>query len=511
MDTERPQTSPSGSRLEQFREGWEMALSVGAIGIWEWYFDSGELTWSDGQYEIYEIPQKTPVTFADFVERIHPEDRARFENEIDRVISKGVRLDSQFRLQTPSRKTKWVRIVGSVDLDPAGEPIKILGLSSDISELVKMKVHAKKQQEFIQTILDAIPDPVFVKDESLKYIYGNREFDRMMGTTRDNYLHKCDLDFFPEDQAAIFRQYDQMVMQDLRPTENEEYIRNPQTGADITAITKKTPCITPNGDKILVGVIRDITHRKTLEQDLEIARAREIEQSRLAALGQMAGGIAHEINNPLTIVHGRAQVMLDKLKRKKAVSEEEMISIFELIVGQSERIARVVRGMRNCIRGDSDEVFTRIKVADIVEDALGVCQEKFRDHEIEIVKELESGDAIQLSGNRTALSQILINLLGNAFDALNEARVDNPQIHIETKILETNLELRVWDNGPGVPPGFETKIMQPFFTTKETGKGTGLGLHISLNIAKEHGGELLLDRKKSDSCFLLKLPFKHVN
>lgn len=511
MDFTRSQTIPSGSRLEQFREGWEMALSFGAVGIWEWYFDSGELIWSDGQYEIFEIPTKTPVTFANLVERIHPDDRGRFEYEIDRVITKSTRLDAQYRLKTPSGKTKWIRIVGSVDLDESKNPYKLLGLSSDISEFVKIKAQARKQREFIQTILDAIPDPVFVKDDSLRFIYGNREFDRLMGSNRESYIHKSDSDFFPAEQAAVFKKYDQMVMEELHPTENEERIRNPVTGADLVSITKKTPCVTPDGDKILVGVIRDITHRKALEQDLETARAREVEQSRLAALGQMAGGIAHEINNPLTIIHGRAQVTLDKLKRKRAITNEELVSVFELIVNHSDRISRVVRGMTNCIRGDSDEMFSRLKVSDIVDDALGVCQEKFRDHEISIVTKIAPGDSIQLSGNRTALSQVLINLLGNAFDALSESQVSNPQINIETKILESNLELRVWDNGPGVPEGFETKIMQPFFTTKETGKGTGLGLHISLTIAKEHGGELLLDRNISNSCFLLRLPFKHIN
>lgn len=227
-----------------------------------------------------------------------------------------------------------------------------------------------------------------------------------------------------------------------------------------------------------------------------------VQTSKMAALGEMAGGIAHEINSPLSIIIGNIDLVRAKLSGEKQI-DEKINQLLGKVETTSFRIARIIQGLLNFSREASQDVFEVTDIREIISESLNLCSEKFKSNHILLIADY-APTPIRVACQKVQITQILINLLNNAFDACHG--VKNPEVKISAAVDENYAVISVIDNGPGVPPELESKIMQPFFTTKPVGSGTGLGLSISLGIANKHNGFLYLDRNVSASCFVLKLP-----
>lgn len=227
-----------------------------------------------------------------------------------------------------------------------------------------------------------------------------------------------------------------------------------------------------------------------------------IQNSKMAALGQMSSGISHEINTPLAIItNSSEQIELftaDTEKNKTAIHAS-----LEKINKAVSRISRIVQGLHNFSQGDSSEVFSRVDAREIITDACELYSEKFRTGGVELTCSLPEQPVMAFC-QRVQLIQLLSNLLLNAYDDCSKH--PQPKINVTLTTDNSDIKISVSDSGPGVPKAIENQIMQPFFTTKDIGQGTGLGLSIALGIARSNNGELYLDRAVSPSCFTLKIP-----
>lgn len=255
----------------------------------------------------------------------------------------------------------------------------------------------------------------------------------------------------------------------------------------------------------LLVMALDVTERRQLEAQLEGERARVAFSSKMATLGEMAGGIAHEINNPVTIIDGYAtqlsvwvdQEPFDKLRVKvqaKKISDTVM------------RIARIVRGLRTFSRDGTHDPLQRTEIRSLVEDTLGLCTEKFRINDIKLFTPTAADMALAIDCRPTELSQVLLNLLFNAKDAVSD--LAEKWVKLEIVDVSDFIELSVTDSGRGIPLEIRERMMQPFFTTKDVGQGTGLGLSISRGIVEAHGGRLYYDEKSPNTRFVVVIP-KH--
>lgn len=239
---------------------------------------------------------------------------------------------------------------------------------------------------------------------------------------------------------------------------------------------------------------------------LEIERQKSIGSAKMAALGEMSSGIAHEINNPLAILQGNISLMRRELQNFPEVNdkfEKKLNSIDSTI----QRISKIIKGLKDFSR---DSVFDDSNIEEItgiqlLENTLAFCQTRFINHNVQLIYDLNNWN-YKFRGQPTQLSQVLLNLLNNSFDAIEGQ--DIKTIRLDFKKMPGYFEISVSDNGPGIPDSLRDKIMQPFFTTKEVGKGTGLGLSISQGIMKKHGGELICLKKDQGAEFVLKLPLE---
>lgn len=236
-------------------------------------------------------------------------------------------------------------------------------------------------------------------------------------------------------------------------------------------------------------------------------REREIKAiaqvGKFAAIGQLAGGIAHEINNPVAIIRGKAQMILEhqkKLGQLDVFVERHLTAIIQT----THRISQITHGMLSLSRADSAEK-TRFDVKMAIQDTISMCHDSMAKHGIKIVNNVKSMDGELISlGSKGHFQQALMNLFTNARDALLEQpQQKEPWIRVEATLLPKGIAIDISDNGPGVPAAIAERIMDPFFTTKEVGKGTGLGLSLSKTLVEAQGGQLILVNLKSPTVFRL--------
>lgn len=237
-------------------------------------------------------------------------------------------------------------------------------------------------------------------------------------------------------------------------------------------------------------------------QNERAARSQAIGASKLSALGEMAGGIAYEINDPLTIVKTTASQMRDVLG--DAELDKPLLKSMTLAIEEATgRMARVVEGMRVVARQGSRDPVRPVQVLNLVEQTLGLCREKLKSRGVELRVE-GIPESLQFEGRVVELSQTLVNLLNNACDAVQHGK--NPWIRITAREGEDHVDLWVDDSGPGVPEEIRGRVFQAFFTTKD--RSAGLGLAVSLGAVQGLGGDLSIDPSRGCSSFRIRMPKK---
>lgn len=248
-------------------------------------------------------------------------------------------------------------------------------------------------------------------------------------------------------------------------------------------------------------VCRDVTDRKNLEKSLDKQKMQMAASAKLAALGEMASGIAHEINNPLSIIQGRSQI-LNELARRDLLDKAAVVKSATVIEATCNRVAKIVRGLRTFARDGELDPFERVTLNDILQDTLLLCSERLHYAQIEL--SVSCPETLLIACRPVHISQVLLNLINNAHDAIQE--LPEKWIRIEVIDLKDSYELHVTDSGNGISPALGESIMRPFFTTKDIGKGSGLGLSISRGIIESHFGTLTIDHDCRNTRFIAHLP-----
>lgn len=227
--------------------------------------------------------------------------------------------------------------------------------------------------------------------------------------------------------------------------------------------------------------------------------------AKMSALGEMAGGIAHEINSPLAIITVRAN-QLERLQQRGTLTPEMIGQESKLIADTAKRIGGIIKGLRTFAREGEKDPFEVVTVESVIKDALILCQTRFESHSV-------SMELLGFEGNPTIecrpvqIGQVVLNLLNNSFDAVHQ--LAKKWVRLELRHTAASVELSITDSGNGIQGHIRGRIMEPFFTTKEVGKGTGLGLSISKGIIENHGGKLELDTSSPNTRFVITLPRRH--
>lgn len=316
-------------------------------------------------------------------------------------------------------------------------------------------------------------------------------------------LHPADLSppFQPDGSISVDKA-DLMIKKVIKEGRNFfEWTHRNSLGEDF-------PCevllslINIHGKKYVQASVRNISERVRFQKELDEARIQQMNAARLASLGEMAGGIAHEINNPMAIIRSQTELLLNSLARHGEIEKESLQKGLERIITTSDRISRIIKGLKLISRDSSDDPLISTNLVSLINETIGMCEERLRDQQIDF--KFESEEAELFVPCRSAeIAQVILNLLNNSVDAI--AGRPNRWIKIFLSRGHNQAVIKVVDSGEGIPFDIADKITLPFYTTKEVGKGTGLGLSITKRIIEKHKGEFYLDFAASNTTFVIRL------
>jgi len=416
---------------------------------------------------------------------------------------------------------------------------------------------ARETEAVYHSLVETLPQSFLRKDLEGRFTFANQRFCDELGHPREQIVGKTDFDFFPKTLADKYRSDDHWVVESGRVLDIVEQHVTPR-GETLHVQVMKTPLYAADGGLIgIQAIFWDVTARIRAEEQLReknaelegLARSEHmahealkqaqsllVQNEKLASLGQLVAGVAHEINNPLAFVSNNVAVLERDLRdllrlietyRKEdgkpepdAALAAERCEILEridleycldnfprLIERTREglrRIERIVKELRLFARVDEGE-WNEVDLNPGIESSINMVKGYARKKGVQIVMDLGALPAVRCRAAR--IHQVVLNLLTNAIDACGE----NGQVTVRTETEADALGVRIDidDNGLGIPPEIRDRIFDPFFTTKPLGQGTGLGLSISYGIIQEHNGRIEVQSTVGyGSCFSVHLPIE---
>lgn len=372
--------------------------------------------------------------------------------------------------------------------------------------------------KILDLLFDHLPLAMFAKDpkNEFRIIHWNKHAEDLWRIKKEDAIGKMDIEFFSPDSARFFYEMDVRTMQQKKVVFIErEMIENATIGRRWLR-TWKIPVFDPKtGEPLyLLGVSQDITelveseHQKEHAEQVMVTQREKLSQaSRLAALGEMSGGVAHEINSPLGVISLHAEVALSLLDQQDVPMEnirQHLLKIQETTF----RIAKIVQTMKSVARNSSSDQFEWVSCGALLDDLIALSQHRLRHLGVRVNRK-NIPASLNLHCRSVQISQVFLNLLNNSIDAVQ--KLEERWAEIECVDREDEwIEFRFVDSGRGLPEEVRGRLFDTFFTTKGSKEGTGLGLSISKGILQSHGGDLFLDPSGPHTTFVILFPKRRI-
>ncbi|HLE10528.1 MAG: hypothetical protein A2504_14310 [Bdellovibrionales bacterium RIFOXYD12_FULL_39_22] len=399
-------------------------------------------------------------------------------------------------------KERKVELHGFPILDSHHEVSLVVEYAIDVTEAVLSKQDLIAKSQMLRETFENAPDAiVWIDVFSAEIINCNHAACRLLEQGLDEIINRDFHFMFPENRQDIYRPiFNEMLEKNMKEVEVEIVT----SGGEIKYCSMSTAVIMLQGKLIFQGIIRDNTEKKKAEKEKEVFNQKIYVASKMASLGELASGVGHEINNPLTVLKGYNKVIAGKLE-KRGVEADEVLKIVKVQGEMIERIAEIVNTLRGYSHANEGAP-TRVSIAMAVDGAVKLLKNIYQKENVQI--ELgEISKKIEVMGHQGKIQQIIVNLLSNAKDAILE-KGPSGKTKIEVVLKGERVWVVVTDSGKGVSQEDRKKIFDSFYTTKPKGKGTGLGLSISADLAHQMSGKLFLNEKHegSGAQFILEFP-----
>lgn len=400
-------------------------------------------------------------------------------------------VDPNDRIQDPFWKT-MLETIAALTADALYRSKESMHLKVSNAELEARLWEITNSRNTLRSLFDSIPSSVYIIDRYYTILAINRARSQRAGLIPQDLVgKKCYEALYKRSEPCP----DCQVLETLQSAKITN--RNKREWIDqekyyVWDITSFPVNEYSNGPHQAILFEEDVTEKRGLEADL-------IQSEKLAAIGQLAAGVAHEINNPLAAVIANAQI----LKREFRDMDPELNETIQLIEMAGMRAAQVVNNLLEIARRDSTYEFETFSLNENILSAVSLVRHELAKRSIQLTLNLAE-DLPEIIASRNHLQGVWINLLVNAMDA-----IDHPEgnITITTEYVDKSFKVTIQDNGHGIPKEHLTRIFEPFYTTKVVGRGTGLGLSLCLRVVKEHDGNLVVDSALNEGTkFYIYLP-----
>lgn len=480
-------------------ERFTLATKGANEGLFDWNLNTGEVFFSDQLRKIIGTRlENSPKGLFKWLRIIAPADGKVVREALRRFRhNRNINtINIEYRVADKNGTRRWLHTKAVAMRQPEnGKIIRLVGSTSDVTARKQSEVALRASEARFRSITEAHPVPVMIvglKESAV--LYASPGAEHLLGVPHDMIIHAL-LDRFlaPEAREDLWK-----AMQEGNDVDLKEVVLNRADGSTLPAALSARRINYQNEAAMVIGLY-DLTERNRAAA--QIAKQEEaLQQSeKMAALGGLLAGVAHELNNPLSVVLGQATLLTEGAQEPKVVARAE--KIFKA----ADRCSRIVKSFLALARRKEPER-KRVGLNNLIQASLELLGFQLRTENIETVLELEAA-LPEINGDPDQLTQVFTNLILNAAQAM-QGWAGRRRIAIRSwHTQENHVMVSIADTGPGVPQEIRTRIFEPFFTTKGNKGGTGVGLSLCLNIIESHGGRVLLsDTDGGGATFTLELP-----
>ena len=456
------------------------AQELSGVGYWHVdLLDNNKLYWSENVFKIHGIePSDQMPTVEQAIAHYHPDDRLTVQENVQAAALNGSDFEFDLRIVQHSGDIRYVSSVGECLKDEQGNVIALFGVLKDITQFKEKELEQARESHFNEIILNSIPDVVFVKDEESRIERGNDAFMSFYPPEkRDRVIGYTTVEEYPEHQAADFLEQDRIALKQGK-SEIIEKVDFPD-GRSRTLFTKKVGFTDPSGDRHLLGVSRDITDMKRIEEELIQSN---LELERFAFLA------SHDLQEPLRMVSEFTKLLQEE--HGASLPDGDAQKYMEFIVNGAERMQNLIRDILDYSRaGDKYEKFERFDANDQVRDALTNLDFVINETKADV----DVGELPSIYAHPFGFMRVIQNLIGNALKYQNPDQ--SPEINVTCKEEQDEWVFSVQDNGIGIKPEDCENIFTLFkrLHHKSEYSGTGVGLAICKKIVESFSGKLWVE------------------
>ncbi|MBW1915879.1 MAG: PAS domain S-box protein [Deltaproteobacteria bacterium] len=367
----------------------------------------------------------------------------------------------------------------------SGEIVAAIEMNLDVTPYKQLEYKLKRSEEKYRAIFNNIPNPVFVLDfDTLEILDCNHRVNAVYGYTAHEIISRSFMDFFHSDEDNEVRAKEISSKTTIHQAKHRD-----KTGRMIYVDIWISPSEYPE-KKVLLVTTSDITERLETEHQL-------IQAGKMATLGEMATGVAHELNQPLSVIKTASSFIIKKIRKNEKIEDKHLSSMLFKVDSNVDRASNIITHMRQFAR-KSDMDMEKVQINEVLENSFEIFSQQLKIRGIRLVW-LPEDSLPRIMADPSRLEQVFINLLVNARDAIEQKwekqgyNTTDDEIKIQTKSEGDRAIVEVSDTGTGISETISEKLFEPFFTTKEVGKGTGLGLSISYGIIKKCRGDITVE------------------
>ncbi|MFT4802319.1 MAG: PAS domain S-box-containing protein [Flavobacteriaceae bacterium] len=480
-------------------------------GSWRQNISTGHILWSDEMYKIFGLDKNLQKQnlLDELVKAIHPNDKNKVEKVLSRTIKDDIFRVMDYRIIRTDGSVRWVHAQWGPEYDDSGRLKAQFGFLQDLTEQKINENALRESEKMYRTLLNASPEGIFIMDlngriteisDIILEIFGAGDKNEFIGVP---FFH-----FIPSTEVTKMKE----ILSNAKSEgliQNIEFILTRKNQSQFICELSITLIQEADGrPDAYMAILRDISQRKKIEQQLN-------RSERMASLGEMASGMAHEINQPLLSITLGIENLLMKIQQVKAVDESYFHNKSEKIFEDILRVGRIIDHVRAFSRDHDEYISTSFDINESINNAISMISEQFKHHGITLNIQLDE-KIHPIIGNTYRFEQVILNLLTNAKDTLEETKKTSKLDFKKTIVIRTYHDdhtnfIEVKDNGNGIKPDVIDRIMLPFYTTKSESKGTGLGLSISFGIIKELKGSIDVESNSvSGTIFRISLPIPEI-
>jgi len=480
-------------RLKKSEKLLKQTEKLAKIGGWEYDIKTDKMIWSNQIYNIYNVNKNSfhQNKIDNVIKFYLKEDRKKIKQAFNKSINEGKNYDLEVKFKPKNKEVIWIRTIGK-SVKKNGEIIKVIGNMMNIDERKRLEDKLKENEQKFRRIYEHMTVGIAHVSLNFKIIDTNDAYLEMLGYSEKEIIGKHLKDItHPENLEKNLEKQRKLKKGEIEHFRMEKKFIHKDGHTVYGILDANLVRGADNNPSYFLGSVVDITEMKKAEKEKEKLQKQLLQSQKLESIGTLAGGVAHDFNNILTVIKGTSDLLLNKIDKSNK-NYDEIKNIYE----SSERAEKLTNQLLLFSR-KQDMKFSRVNINKVINNMMNLLRRLLSEN-IEIKTQLT--DSINMiNADKNQIEEVLINLSVNAQDSMPEGgklfiKTDN--ISIDSKMAKTipnivkgkYIRIDVEDTGHGIKPEIIDKIFDPFFTTKGLSKGTGMGLSVVLGIIKKHDG-----------------------